>query len=128
MIAGAIKNGSPPTYAVVADQIQRIADDLRSTVVKSLASEIQKTSRGLELSTAIDRAEKIVARKWKTRPKRWGMIPGKQAMSRLSAWSQNTYGVSLSTINVAREMAPAEIDVEVAAVIRAIEGNRAFAT
>jgi hypothetical protein len=123
LISKGMQNDTAPSQTAVADEIDRIAEELRPTVLKSIASEIQKGTKGLELSTAVDRAEKIVAAKWKNRSGRWGIIPGKQAVSRLSDWSQNRYGVSLNATKIAREMEVEEIDKEMATVLAAIERN-----
>ena len=128
LISKSINSGSAPDRATVAKEIDCIADQLRATVVKCVAGEIQKASRGLELSTAMDRAEKAIAQKWKKRIDRWSVIPGKQALSRLSDWSQRTHAVSLSAITIAKEIEEAEIDGELAGVLSAIERNAPLPT
>ena len=124
-----IKSKSPtkfPKHTQIAEQIDVISASLRRTVEKSLGSEIQKQSKGVDYATICDRAEKQVEAAWQTQEDRWGIIPGKEALSQLSEWTQRQYGVSLSTINIAREMRAEEIVPEVVQVLTAFEKTKAF--
>jgi len=93
-----------PSITDLSEQIDIIAESLRKTVERSLGSEILKQSKGVDYATISDRADEQVAAAWKTQDDRWSIIPGKEAFSKLSSWTQKNYGVSLSTINIAREM------------------------
>lgn len=115
-----------PKASVIADQIDKISEALRKTVEKSIGSEIQKQTRGIDYSTICDRAEKEVAVAWRNRNERWGIIPGKEALSQLSAWTQLNFAVSLTTINIAREMTAGEIDPEIVGVLTAFEKTKPF--
>ena len=93
---------------------------VRVAVTDCYGTQIQARNRRLTFATARQRAEAIVDPAYESRSGRWSIISGKDALSRLSAWSQEQFGVSFGPERVARELWGAEIAGEIAAVIRAI--------
>lgn len=95
-------------------------------MVDCVATHIQSADRKLTVATANQRAREIVANRWKTHDDRMGVIPGKEAVSRISRWVQETYKVSVSGLLIAHHMLTTELPQELQTVLSAIEECEAF--
>lgn len=121
LIASEVGPGAAvPSADDVAIELDNVAEALRVEVTDCYGTQIQARDRRLTFSTARQRAEEIVEPAYQSRSGKWAIVPGKAALSRLSAWSQQQFGVSFGAERVARELRLAEIDAEIAGVIRAI--------
>jgi hypothetical protein len=121
VIATAIGPGAtPPTADAVAQEIDRFSQSLRGTVVDCYGTQIQARDRRLAFASAKKAAEAIVDGAFASQSGRWAVICGKDALSHLSGWSQDQFGVGFGTDRVARELRADEIDEELASVIFAI--------
>ncbi|HEX7084687.1 MAG TPA: hypothetical protein VF186_11280, partial [Gaiellaceae bacterium] len=109
-----------PSADDVAAEFDNIAASLRGEVTDCYGTQIQARDRRLTFATARQRAEGIVDAAYQSRSGSWAIISGKVALSRMSRWSQQQFGVSFGPERVARELTNAEIDAEIAEVIRAI--------
>jgi predicted ATPase len=109
-----------PSASDVATALDDIAAALRVEVTDCYGTQIQARDRRLAFATARQRAEEIVEPGYQSRAGAWAIVSGKNALSRLSAWSQLQFGVSFGSERVARELRRDEIPAEIAAVIRAI--------
>ena len=109
-----------PSADDVATELDQIPMVLRAEVTDGYGTQIQARDRRLAFSTARQHAEAIVDRAYQSRAERWAIISGKDALSRLSAWSQQHFGAGFGSERVARELSRAEIPAEIAGVIRAI--------
>ncbi len=103
----------------ITDKIQEIISSLQEDALHSLANELQKWNRKLEVKTAISQAKKLY-------PNISDKIPGKEAISKLSYWTQKKYKVSLSPKKIAQNAQKSEIPTEIADVIGCIEANNSF--
>ncbi len=115
-----------PTVQEVKSAMEEIAESLKQDVIDSVATEIQTGDRKLAVATANQRAREIVANRWKTPDERLGIIPGKEALSRISRWVQEKYKVSVSGLLIAHNMVAGEVYDEVQDVLKAIEECEPF--
>jgi hypothetical protein len=95
--------------AEVATELDRICEALRDTVFDAIAAEIQAEDRRLGAAGANRSARQRIDSLWRERDCRLGVVPGKQVFSKLSAWSQEQFWVSLSALAVARSLNSTEV-------------------
>ncbi|MEI6076827.1 MAG: AAA family ATPase [Verrucomicrobiota bacterium] len=115
-----------PTVEEVESKLEEIAEDLKQDVIDCFATHIQSADRKLTVATANQRAREQVASRWKTPEDRLGIIPGKEALSRISRWVQEEYKVSVSGILIAHHMVAKELRREMHDVLSAIEECEPF--
>lgn len=115
-----------PTIEDVLVRINKIADELYDETFDALASSIQHRDRKIDAGTANKKARMQIDLAWETEEERLSIISGKRALSFLSQWAKDTYNVSFSSVNIAKELRRSEIVDEVAEVITAIELSQVF--
>lgn len=126
-VSSQLSNGKTgPTLTEVEQKLETIAEELKQEVVDCVATHIQSADRKLTVATANQRAREIVSNRWKTHDDRMGVIPGKEAISRVSGWIQEKYKVSVSGLLIAHHMARVEVPQEMQEVLTAIEECEAF--
>ena len=119
-----VVNGAQcPAANQITSQLESIISDLRDSCVDLISEELVRRKQTKSVKEANPQARSRVDVAWKTFEGRLGIVSGKELFSRLSSWSQKTYGVSLSAIKLAREIEREEIDQEVVAVMNAIYGG-----
>ena len=101
--------------------IDHVCDEFKQNVIDQTANAILNQDKRLGLPKANQKARRFVGREWSERKSRLALVPGKKAISRISAWSKQKYGVSFGSMSIARELKLEEIDGEVVNVIGAIE-------
>ncbi|MDP6428938.1 MAG: AAA family ATPase [Rhodospirillales bacterium] len=106
---------------VVEEEIFEIIDKLKDSITDSVAEHIIQYNRKLSLRTANKEARDIVKKAWKSSERRLNIAGGKEVLARLSNWSQEKYGASLSAIRIARQIREEELPHEVREVITMIE-------
>jgi predicted ATP-dependent endonuclease of OLD family len=99
-----------PTIAALMAEIM---DELGSDVVELVADSYQAHDRKLALKTAMSKARQYVDERKTEGAALIDLVPGKQALSALSARCKDEFGVSFSPITVCRQMAPALVPAEV---------------
>lgn len=115
-----------PAVAEVETKLGEIAEDLKQDVVDCVATHIQSADRKLSVATANQKARVIVANRWKSLDERLGVIPGKEALSRVSRWVQDKYKISVSGLLIAHHMSSADVKEEMRDVLSAIEDCEPF--
>src|SRR5439155_1238179 len=115
MLGGAIG----PSLGDVEQKLQEIAEQLKQECIDCVATQIHSADRKLTVATANQRAREIVADRWKTEEARLGVIPGKEALSRISRWVQEKYKVSVSGLLIAHHMLARELCKEMQDVLTA---------
>jgi hypothetical protein len=110
-----------PTEDEVSQELDRIIIDFRDAVFDSTVNEAQAFDRAAGVQRAIRIARDVVDQAYATADGRLAVAPGKDVLSRLSAWLQVRCGVSLGATRIARSMGRNEIAPEVAHVVTAIE-------
>jgi hypothetical protein len=115
-----------PTIEEVTKKLEEICSELKDEIFDALSSEIYSQDRKLGAAGANKVARAYIAQSWKTFDGRLSMVSGKEVISRVSKWSQDQYGVSLSASLIARQIKLEEIPNEVIEVISAIESCEAF--
>jgi hypothetical protein len=119
-------NIAPPSLDEIADEIDEIVADLKDQITDRLATELFNRDKKGGPAKANKRARAIVAASWKTPERRCSLAPGKEVISKLSAWAQATYGVSFGPEQLARELRADEVPEEVVIVLKAIGAGRRF--
>jgi energy-coupling factor transporter ATP-binding protein EcfA2/predicted ABC-type ATPase len=109
------------TIVDIENKLEEVSNDLKETVVDSIATQIQSEDRKLTAATANQKAREAISKKWKTKEGRLSVIPGKEAVTRLSRWTQETFRVSLSATLIVNNMLPEEIPDEMRNVLTSIE-------
>lgn len=117
---------APPTVEEVEQAIEDIAEDLREEVVDCLATSIQQADRKITVATANQRARAVIGARWKTQKGRFGVIPGKRAISSVATWAQKKFKVSIGVTAIAHTLRQGEIDEELNDVVSAIEKGIPF--
>ena len=111
----------------ISTEIDQIVETMREGVIQDATATLilaRDKKSGLPKANQVARA--AVAARWETREERWALAPGKEILSRLSAWSQNIYGVAFGADAIARELRSDEVDAEVAEVLDAMVSARRF--
>lgn len=115
-----------PDVSEIEDKLNEIADSMKQDIIDAFATHIQNCDRKLSVTTANQRARKIVEARWNSLDQRLGIICGKDAFSRVSAWVQKQYRISLTGLFVAHNMTPDEVPEEMSIILTAIEYGRPF--
>jgi predicted ATPase len=115
-----------PDEVAVAAKIQEIADALWDETFDAVAQSVLANNRGLGAAGANQRARDILARRCPSPRERWQVVSGKKVLAALSAWTQRTFGVTLSTPSLARTLGISEMPRELVQVITAISHGRGF--
>lgn len=105
----------------VAAKIDHIAEELRQTVVDGYGDELLRLNSRQAHSTVSRQARQMVDDMWKSRSERWWRVPGKQALHKLTAWTQAEFGVSFGVQALVKEFRVDEIPGEVRHLLTAIE-------
>jgi AAA domain, putative AbiEii toxin, Type IV TA system/AAA domain len=129
-IVRAVRSLAPGVGDIISDQIAQqidgIADDLRTEIIELIAEHNHQRNRAVGLRTQMQRAREFVAQQWGSFDGRVSLLPGKRAMGQLAEWIRRELGVSLSPRAVALAMRRDEIATEVRGVLEAIERGRRF--
>jgi hypothetical protein len=113
-----------PSTKEVSSRLDTICDELKDEAFDAMAGELLLENRAGGPTNANREARRLLNDNWRTKQGRLATISGKQAFSRLSGWSQDQFGASLTATIVARHLQAAETPDELRAVITAIEKNR----
>jgi hypothetical protein len=115
-----------PKADEIADKMKELADGFSQEVIEALADEYQRRNRSLGAAKVFRMAREHIAQ---TRSDHGSLIPivsGKKLISMLSDWSKKEFGVSFSSLSIARELRKNEIPDEVCAVIQSMENDEPF--
>jgi energy-coupling factor transporter ATP-binding protein EcfA2 len=115
-----------PDIKEVEQKLEEIAEELKQEVIDSFATHIQNADRKLSVATANQKAREIVSNRWKTHEDRMGIIPGKEALSRICHWVQQEYKVSISGLLIAFNMTAHELGKDLQETLTAIEECEIF--
>jgi len=115
-----------PTAEEVSSEISTTADFLRQTIEDGIATEHLARHKRDGLQSANRAARQRVEKVWESFEGRLAVVPGSTMLAKLSEWSQERFGVSLSATRIARNLEREEIAPEVVAVLDAIEHGHPF--
>ena len=110
-----------PTIKEVSAQFEAICEELKDDVFDAMAAELLLENRAAGATGANREARRVLNERWRTKQGRLATVSGKQALSKLSTWSQKEFGASLSASIVIRHMNSNEIPDEMRAVVGAVE-------
>lgn len=115
-----------PKAEDVRRKIDEIAESMKDGVFDSLSHEFHVRDRASGLHGANRKARQRLDTAWATYERRRDIIPGKDVISSLSDWAQESFGVSFGTQRIVREIRVSELDDEMKSVLRAIERGHNF--
>jgi hypothetical protein len=115
-----------PSLGEIEQKLEEIAEDLKQDTIDCFATQIQAVDRRLTVATANQKAREIISNRWKNREDRMGVISGKEALSRVSRWIQDTYKVSIGALLIAHNMVAEELCEEMHKILTAIEECEPF--
>lgn len=116
----------PPSLEMVENRLHEIAEKLKQTVIDGCMDAFLFEDRKIQPSTAAQRARKWVDERWDTLEGKLRLIPGKEALSRLSEWAGQEFNATFGSVTVLRAFAQNEVPAEIARVLEAIEQNVEF--
>jgi hypothetical protein len=118
-------SGVGPSPEQVFTMMQQMAESLRDEALDGLATEIHARNRGLGAGGANKKARQILRQREAEDGNLIHVVSGKQMLSKLSAWAQAEFNVSINPLGLARELLRDEIPTEIQFVLRTIEeGSR----
>jgi hypothetical protein len=120
------KRTEPPSVEEIGRQIDALVESKRDEVFDAVSHEILSTNRSLGVAGANRHARELIAERTRRLGGAVHITSGKELVSSLSAWSQSEFGVSLSPISLAQELAIGEIAPELREVISCIEHGERF--
>jgi len=115
-----------PTTDEVVQALEEFAKSVHPDVFDAMATEILGGNRALGPSGANKAARRLLDQRWATFQGRMGAISGKAAISHLSRWSQEAFGVSIAPASLAESLLAGEIPDEMAHVLRVVHNGRVF--
>ncbi|MEO1482295.1 MAG: AAA family ATPase [Myxococcota bacterium] len=110
----------------VESRLLELADDFRAKIEESFVTAIHLADRKQSAGTAARKARKYVDDRWGELSQRLQLVPGKQMVSSISKWSQETFGVSISSRALAHTLTRSEVCEELLNVLAAIKTGRPF--
>ena len=126
-LAPKIRNDQPSlTSEIISQKLFEFADALSEEVMDAYASEFLADYRAGGPSHANRSARERMGSSWEGVEGRLSLVSGKEMLAKLSAWTQESFGLTISQTRIAREMRRSEIADEVVEVLTAIENNLPF--
>jgi len=114
-----------PSEVTVRHELDRIADDLKDTVLDAFAQECLARDRSGGVAAANRLAREQMAH-WKDPNARLALVSGKEVIARLSDWSKRKFNVSFAPDAIASEMRRSEVPEELSTIITAIHDGEHF--
>ena len=108
----------------IETELSDIADQLKDEVFDALSTEFLAINRGGGIKEANNRARQQINEAWQTLDGKLSKVSGKTTISKLSKWSQDTFGVSLSPLRLLRSLTKDELDFELRSFVTAIEKGK----
>lgn len=126
IIGSHVPNAAVDLEGVVGNAITVEAQALENETFDAFATEALTRDRSLGVSGANSRARETLAARRAVSGHLAEVVSGKQLIARLSEWSQQEFGVSLSPMQLAKALLPSEVPNEMREVLAAIEEVRPF--
>jgi AAA domain, putative AbiEii toxin, Type IV TA system len=111
-----------PNAQEVLAQLETTCSGLKDESFDAMATELLVQDRSLGQGGANKAARSLLDERWKTSEGRFSVVSGKAALARLSQWSQEQFGASLSASAIAKAFTPGEVPQELQVILRAIAG------
>ena len=131
VIARLINKRKPQKYAeatklIIEEKLDKIAQHLKEATFDSFSTHFLSLDKASGVTKSNKQARQIIEENWDKLENKLYIICGKTALSLLSQWSKDNYGVSLSAKSIAQEMNKVEIPSELKMVIEAKENIAEF--
>lgn len=120
------KGETAPTVEEVDVQIDTIVESMKEDAIDNIATQIHQSTKKFVAGTAHKAARQQVDNIWGNKEQRRSIVCGKDVISKLSLWAQQTYGVILSGERILRTMKQTEVDREIYDVVSSIEKGEDF--
>jgi hypothetical protein len=118
--------GQLPAHDAIAQKLFQLAGELEIQVFDAFVAEFHSEDRRGGPTQANPAARERIYPKWTTTEGRLALAPGKEILSKLSQWLQEDYGVSMSSLVIAREIRRNEMPDEIVQVLTSIEHGDPF--
>lgn len=116
---------SAPSVGEITTELDRIVDAHKDDVFDGLSAEILAEERNLGGGGANKKARRLLENRWSTHDGRLSVVSGKATLAKLSQWSQEQFGTSVTASILARAMWKEEIPAELRGLVTAMaEGKR----
>lgn len=99
--------------------LNELSESCKQEIIGNIATEIHNQDRKLAIKTAYNTAREKVEKLWVN--KKYSLLPGNYIIKKISNWSKDNYGVSISKLSLAREIKKQELDNEMKLIISKIE-------
>jgi hypothetical protein len=120
------KRKNIPSIVELDEVLNDLCDQLRDDVFEKYVEEYIARKRPKRAGDAIKYAKQKVEAAWTSVEGKIAIVGGKDLISRLSTWSQSTFGVGIGVSSLLRSLSRDDLQDEVVSIINAIERNRSF--
>lgn len=110
----------------VKNKLSEVLEELKDQTFDAIAQHYFNQNKGKGFSNANKHARKIIDEAWLSETGKLSICSGKEVISKMSGWSNETYGVSFSSKSLARIITINEIPNEMKQVIYSLENNSSF--
>lgn len=110
----------------VSLKLDQIVEELKHQTFDAIAQHYFNQNKDKGLSSANSYAREVLDNAWLSQEDKLSICSGKEIISRMSVWSQSSFGVSFSCKSLARCMKINEIPQEIKDVIVSLESNDSF--
>jgi DNA-binding ferritin-like protein (Dps family) len=110
----------------VVDKISLFCDTMKNDTTDAFANEYLQNDRHNGLQNANRLAREFVDKYWNNIDSKTSIVSGKALLSRLSEWSQNTFGVSFGVRSILNSIQCKEIPKDLRDIIVSIETGKMF--
>lgn len=107
----------------IEDKLNYFAEEMKDDIFACISSEIQKSSKKLDLKTVIQKAKQFIDFCWQKKERRIDLVSGKEMLKKIREWLKSEYNISPSNERIAREIKLNELEPEVKTVLKAIKDN-----
>lgn len=125
VIARVIENeqtkGETPNVQTISDAILKIANSMKDDILDNIATGYAQVNRREDPQCYNRYARERFLLFWTDYDGITSLLPGKNVLSTLSEFSQQTFGVSLNAVKLARSMRKSEIHTEISALLSHIK-------
>jgi predicted ATPase len=115
-----------PAVADIERIIGQFCEDMKDEVFENYVEEYVRRKRPKSTAEAVRYARTRIDRCWDSLSGKIGVVSGKNLLSRLSGWGQNSFGISMGVSSILRILERSDLANELVAVMDAIENNAHF--
>lgn len=125
LIKERLQTGEPPSIEDIRNEMLRICESEKDTVLDGLAAGILAENRKLGVGANRVARERLQPL-WSDPERRLTIVSGKAVLSRLGAWAQREFGVAFGPAAIAKRFRRDEIPEELRTMLTSIEEGQPF--